>query len=199
MKNIIFDFGQVIVHFDEEYMTSRYVENPEDCKLIKDVVFDRLYWDRFDDGTLTVSEAKEMIKSRLPQELHQLAFKVLDNWYYDLEFIDGIKQLILDLKQNGKKLFLLSNIGVDFSENYNKIAEYKNLFSLFDGLVFSSELHIVKPNVKIFEHLINTYNLNPCECIFIDDRQVNIDGAKNAGIKGILFDGNTQKLRKQIL
>lgn len=199
MKNIIFDFGQVIVRFDEEYMTSRYVKDKADCKLVKDVVFDRLYWDRFDDGSLTTTEAKKMMCKRLPQELHQQAVKVLDYWYYDLEFIGGMKELITDLKQSGKRLYLLSNIGVDFAKNYNKVPELCELFSFFDGLVFSGALHIVKPGCQIFEHLLNTYNLNPNECVFVDDRQINIDGAEKAGIKGILFDGDVKALRQQIL
>ncbi len=42
-KNYIFDFGQVIMKFDTEYMTSRYIRDKNDAKLVESVIFDRLY------------------------------------------------------------------------------------------------------------------------------------------------------------
>ena len=45
-KNIIFDFGQVLVRFDPYYMTSVYISDENDIKSVCEVVFDRLYWDR---------------------------------------------------------------------------------------------------------------------------------------------------------
>lgn len=198
MKNIIFDFGQVIVHFDEEYMTSRYIKDEAVCQKVRQVVFDRLYWDRFDDGSLTTEAAKPLMAQRLPLEWQQSAFKVLDNWYYDLPFINGIKELLFEIKQSGRRLYLLSNVGLDFAENYKYVPELKELFSLFDGLVFSSVIHKVKPEKAIFEYLLGKYGLQAADCVFIDDRSSNIDGAQTAGIKGILFDGDTAKLRQQL-
>ena len=68
-KNIIIDFGQVIVHFDPLYMTSRYINDKADIDLVSEVVFDRLYWDRLDDGTITDDEVKTEICKRLPERL----------------------------------------------------------------------------------------------------------------------------------
>ena len=45
------------------------------------------------------------------------------------------------------------------------------------------------------KYLLKKHNLKAEECIFIDDSQKNIDGAKSAGIEGYLFDGNVKKLR----
>ena len=53
---------------------------------------------------------------------------------------------------------------------------------------------MVKPNKEIFEHLLGKYNLNADECLFIDDSEKNIEGAKALGINGYLFDGNAVKL-----
>ena len=191
MKNVIFDFGQVIVYFNEENMTRRYFSNDEECETVSKVVFDRLYWDRFDAGSLSPCDAKPMMAKRLPPQLHEKAFMLLEKWYYDLEFIPGMRELISDLKQSGKGIYLLSNIGVDFAENYTKVSALAELFSLFDGLVFSSR--------EAFEYLLKEYNLNPADCVFVDDREVNIIGAEKAGIKGILFGGDSDLLRRQIL
>ena len=180
-------------------MVSPYVTDENDKKLICEVLFDRLYWDRFDDGSLSPCDAKPMMAKRLPPQLHEKAFMLLEKWYYDLEFIPGMRELISDLKQSGKGIYLLSNIGLDFAENYTKVSALAELFSLFDGLVFSSKIRKTKPSREAFEHLLKEYNLNPADCVFVDDREVNIIGAEKAGIKGILFGGDSDLLRRQIL
>ena len=72
------------------------------------------------------------------------------------------------------------------------------LFDKFDGLVFSVQIGIVKPNIDIYEYLISKYNLKTDECLFIDDTEKNIKGAQLAGISGYLFDGDVDTLRKKI-
>ena len=56
IKNIIFDFGQVLVKFDPEYMTEKYVTDFSDSKLLQKTVFDRIYWDKLDLGTISDEE-----------------------------------------------------------------------------------------------------------------------------------------------
>jgi glucose-1-phosphate adenylyltransferase len=69
----------------------------------------------------------------------------------------------------------------------------------FDGMVFSGIVHLVKPDRRIYEHLLSTYGLTPDECLFIDDSPKNIEGAKAFGINTYLFDGSTEKLRKYLV
>ena len=198
MENYIFDFGMVLVRFDTEYMTKQYIKDASVCALVKEVVFDRLYWDRLDDGTITDSEVRDGIKSRLPKMLWDGALKVYDNWYFNLPFIDGMVDLVKQIKASGKKLYVLSNISKGFAENYKKVPVLEELFSLFDGLVFSAPLGIVKPNAEIFEYLLNKYKLDRTVTVFIDDSEKNINGARAVGIKGILFDGDVQKLKDKL-
>ncbi len=199
MKNYIFDFGMVLVRFDTEYMTKQYIKDTADCKLAKDIIFDRKYWDKLDDGTITDSEVKEGIKSRLPERLWDGALKAYDNWLYNLPFIDGMVELVKEIKQKGGKIFILSNISKGFAENYKNVPDLKGLFSLFDGLVFSAPLGMVKPSAEIFEYLLKKYNLQRNDTVFIDDSPKNINGAKAVGINAILFDGNAEKLRQKLL
>ena len=62
-------------------------------------------------------------------------------------------------------------------------------------MVFSSDLGVVKPSHIIFDHLCKKCDLVPNECIFIDDNENNINGAKSFGINGYLFDGDSKKLK----
>lgn len=186
-NNFIFDFGQVIVRFDTEYMTSVYVKNPEEIKQVEEVVFDRLYWDKLDAGTITDEEVKAGIRSRLPEHLQESGCAVYDNWYRNLPFADGMLELIRKIKENGGRLFLISNISKGFAENYATVPELKELFDLFDGVVCSGPIGITKPNKEIFDYVLNKYNLKAEESIFFDDNKGNVLGAEKAGIKGYLF------------
>ena len=196
IKNYIFDFGKVLVHYDPMYMTTRYIQDPEDARLVNSVVFDRLYWDPLDDGTITDEALKAACHQRLPARLHDLADQVYDNWFFHLPFIDGMPQLAKDIKAKGGKLFLLSNISIGFAQQYHRVPAFAELFSHFDGLVFSGPLGIIKPGAEIFWHLMKQYDLKPEETVFIDDSPKNIAGAEAVDIHGYLFDGDPLKLRQ---
>ena len=69
----------------------------------------------------------------------------------------------------------------------------------FDGILFSAEEKLLKPQKEIYERLFEKFNIKPEECYFIDDLQLNIDGAAACGMKGYCFaDGNVEKLQKAL-
>jgi len=186
------------VHFSPEYMTGVYIKDKADCRLAQEVIFDRLYWDRLDEGTISDREVKEEICSRLPERLHKSAISVYDNWYFNIPFIDGMKELIFDIKAKGGRLYLLSNISQGFADNYMLVPELNELFSLFDGLVFSGKIGLTKPNKEIFNYLLDKHCIKAEESIFIDDNVNNVEGSKAVGIEGYLFEGDALKLRQYL-
>ncbi len=194
IKNYIFDFGNVLAKFDPLSLTKAVIKDEELAKTIAPIVFDRLYWDRLDDGTISDDEVKAEIAKRVPEALINLACEVYDKWIENLEPIEGMSALIKKLKSEGAKLYLLSNISIGFSENYHKTEWIKTLFDYFEGLVFSGPLGLTKPNSEIFEYLINKYDLNKQETLFIDDSELNINGAKKVGIKTHLFLGSAENI-----
>lgn len=198
IKNYIFDFGNVLANFYAQMLTAPYVSDEKARAIISDVVFDRLYWDKLDMGTITDEEVKECIRKRLPEELMDIGCLVYDNWIKTLTPVEGMENLVCDIHKSGKKIYLLSNISKGFAQSYKNVKWIKNLLSMFDGLVMSGTICMAKPDKKIFEYILKTYNLNPSECLFIDDRQENISAAESVGIKGYLFDGDAKKLREYI-
>lgn len=198
-NTVIFDFGLVLVDFYAENMSYPFLPDDVDKKAISDILFDRLYWDELDEGTLSEKEVAELACGRVEPRLHSAVREILDNWYRHLPFIEGMRELVLELKAKGTKLYLLSNISTTFADNYHTVPELAELFSHFDGLVFSGKVHITKPNKEIFEHLINKYEVDKSSCVFIDDSQRNIDGALRAGIDAYLFDRDVERLRKYLL
>lgn len=198
IKNYIFDLGNVLVRFDPMALTAPYVQDLETRMLISQTAFDRLYWDRLDLGTITDAELKEACHARLHPSLHDLCDTVYDHWVENLPLIPGMRELLLDIKAKGKRIFLLSNISIGFTEQYPQVPLLRELLSHFEGLVFSGPLGIVKPSKEIFLHLLDTYGLKPEETMFIDDSDKNIAGAQAVGIAGYHFDGDAAKLREYL-
>lgn len=189
IKNVIFDFGQVLVHFIPHYMTKAYIENEEDALLAEEIIFDRLYWDKLDAGTISDEEVIKLIKERLPERLWNQAEQAYVNWFYNIPQIDGMEENVIKLKENGIQVCILSNISKGFAEHYREISMFKH----FDKFVFSAACGMTKPNKNIFEYVLKKYNFKAEETLFVDDRKENVDGAVSVGIKGYLFDGDVLK------
>ncbi len=195
---VIFDFGNVLIRFDPAIMTAAEVDDPADAALIAPVVFDRLYWDRLDDGTITDGEVLTAVCARLPARLHEAAGRVYLNWYRHLPLMDGMQELLHDIKAQGRGLYLLSNISCGFASGYADVPALRSLLAPFDGLVFSGPLGMVKPQCEIFHHLLTSYGLRAEDCVFVDDSPINVAGANWAGIDTVLFDGDANAVRRAL-
>ena len=108
IKNVVFDMGGVIILFDEVNMVGKYTSCQEDAELVRSVMLDRLYWDKLDKGTMTDEEAVAAMKSRLPERLWKSVEDSYYNWIYNLIAVEGIEELIADLKKEGKVISVAS-------------------------------------------------------------------------------------------
>ena len=195
IKNIVFDYGNVMIHFDPSYMVGQYVTDREDAALLAKVVFDRLYWDKLDDGSITDEEIVEDVKKRIPKRLWQVSEQIYYNWIYNLPEMEGMNELVDHAKNElGARVFLLSNISTYFADHAHEREELKP----FEKCIFSAAVGHIKPCADMFEYLCRECGIKPEETLFVDDSAKNIAGAEAFGIKGYLFDGNSEKLRKYI-
>jgi len=192
MKNIVFDFGQVLVHFEPAYMVGRYVSDPDDARLLETVVFDRLYWDRLDAGTIEDEEVLAACRTRLPARLWAVADEIYYNWIYNLPEMAGMRELIRDLKTHGVRCFLLSNISRYFAAHSKEAP----LIDELEDCVFSAVCGLQKPDPAIFAHACEQFGIAPFETLFVDDRAENVAVAEACGMRGYVFDGDTASLRE---
>ena len=90
-----------------------------------------------------------------------------------------------------------NNFRVLFLSNYSKIImnanpEALDFLPFLDGGIFSCDVHLIKPDLRIYEALINKYNLEPERCVFIDDIERNVNAAREAGLNAIKLDTQEQ-------
>ena len=195
IKNVIFDYGQTMIQYKPHLMADKYIEDDADRELIYKVVFDRLYWDALDDGSITDEEIVEDCKRRLPERLHSIIPKMYYNWVYNLPEMPGMYELVADVRAKyGMRTFLLSNISSYFAEHSRDLPE----MNLFERCFFSAEMGVIKPNREIFDRVLSECGILPDETLFVDDSEKNIKGAEAVGIHGYLFDGDADKLRKYV-
>ena len=198
MKNIIFDFGKVLIHYEPKKMIADFTDSADAIEEIAPVLFDRLYWDRLDLGTIEDDELLDSVCKRLPEKYHKIAREAYRRWFARCPLIDGMEELVCELKEKGYSLFLLSNISKELAVEYHEVPHLERLFSNFDGLVFSGAVGVVKPEPAIYLHLLSKYNIKAKETIFIDDSQKNLDGGAACGINPVFFDGNVSNLRSTL-
>ena len=194
-KNIIFDFGNVLGRFDIDLLTAPYVDSEEEIAPIRDVVFDRIYWDNLDRGAITDEYVIADICKRLPKHLHRQAITVYENWVNTMTPIPKMTAVVQDLKARGHQIYLLSNISLGFVNTYHTVPWIAKLFSHFDGLVLSATTKMAKPDCEIFQYVLDKYSLDANDCLFIDDVKNNVDAAQKVGIQTYLFDQDVEKLR----
>ncbi|HVJ48848.1 HAD-IA family hydrolase [Desulfitobacterium sp.] len=108
---------------------------------------------------------------------------------------EDVVEVLNELKYSGYKLFYLSNFHLLAFEDVFKRYDF---FSNFEGGIVSYKEKLMKPEKDIYEKLINSYEINPNESIFIDDTKENIEGALKLGFQTILFTTSLE-LREKLI
>lgn len=198
IKNIIFDYGNVIFEIDfkrtQNALFQLGINNVESFfahkghhKLFDDFETGQIAATTFRDGIRTAAQNNSLSDEQIDQAWNSLLVGVAANNH----------QVLLDVKTK-YRTFLLSN---NNEIHYQWIMEYlKTKFDihsfdkLFEKAYFSQLMYLRKPNVIIFEQVLRENDLNPTETLFIDDSPQHIEGAKQAGLHTLLMDVHPNKL-----
>ena len=195
IKNIIFDMGQVLIHWSPQRVTARFDLPEEDKALLVSEVFGGVEWTAMDRGRMTPEESFEHIRRRLPPHLHEMARSTVFEWWKtELVPMEGMAELVGELKSMGYNIYLLSNAASSLNIYFHKLPGAQH----FSGRIVSADEKLLKPEHEIYELLYSRFSLKPEECIFIDDSPANIDGAQCTGMDGIVFRGDVARLRREL-
>ncbi|RAO99231.1 hypothetical protein PW5551_04650 [Petrotoga sp. 9PW.55.5.1] len=182
MKNIVFDLGNVLFKFEPDEILDGLFNDYHTKEKLKQSVFKTTIWRELDRGSLSLFQAKKLFIDKNPDLKDEIEV-LLDNWKNFLHPIDENVKLLPELKKNNR-LYILSNF---HEEAFNYITNKYSFFELFDGMVVSYEVKLIKPERKIYEILLSRYSLVPQDTIFVDDTEENIKAAQELGINGLLY------------
>ncbi|MBM3434632.1 MAG: HAD family phosphatase [Bacteroidetes bacterium] len=194
IRNIIFDFGGVIINISHGRVESAFkalgVDNFSD--LFSQAVQSELF-QRLEKGLMSAAEFRIAFKNlsglNVPDE-------ILDNAWNQIigDYPPNRIDLLQKIKQN-YRIFLLSNTN-EIHYNYY-IKKFKKEFgfefqSLFDGTFWSFQRGKRKPDAEAFLDVAETHNLIAYETLFIDDSLQNVIAARQAGLKSFHLGGNME-------
>lgn len=190
IHNLIFDMGNVLLSWSpDSIMDDMHIDDTVERAFLKKEVFGSADWILLDWGKMTVSEAETLFYSRTPKEYWPHIHHALD-WFDKIRPLPGMAEYLKKKKSEGYKLFLLSNAPDYVYDNSHLIPGLQYM----DGIVISGHEKLIKPMPEIYQLILNRYNLNANECLFIDDLSLNCAGAIMQGMHALVFHGDPQEI-----
>lgn len=203
IKNIIFDYGNVIFEIDFNKTQNALLQlGITESKAFFDHKNHHQLFSDFETAAITPAQFRDGI--RHAAENNDLTDEEIDAAWNSLLIgvPPGIHDVLLKVKEK-YRTFLLSNNNVT---HYKYIVEYlkreygmNNNSELFEKAYYSQDMLLRKPNVEIFEQVIRENGLNPAETLFIDDSPQHIEGAKLAGLNTLLMTKHPKDLEQVLI
>lgn len=188
---VVFDVGNVLLRWKGEEILNRIVpERPDLHEELSLRTVRSPYWTMLDRGSALAEEVIEPM-SRTAPELEPYIRRIMTGWF-DLPVIPEGVEALKTCKAHGVKLYALTNYA---DREFAHACATHEFFSLFDDYVVSGRLHMVKPGLDIYSHLIRRFDLDPARTLFIDDSTVNIEAALESGWQALCYNrpGKLQK------
>ena len=186
MNTVVFDLGGVLVDWDPRHLLHKVMpgREAEAESLLADVL--NHAWNLERDRGDSWAEAMARATAEYPQWAD--IFDVYtERW---AETLVGSHEdtvaILRELKARGTPLYALSNWS---REMFPHAEEKYDWLELFDGIVVSGRVEMVKPERDIFDYLLTTYDLRASDLIFIDDHEPNVVAARSYGIAAHHFRG----------
>ncbi|MCF6170233.1 MAG: HAD family phosphatase [Bacteroidales bacterium] len=189
IKAIIFDFGGVIIDIDPQLTINEFVKlGFSDVQKTKSDAFTQLIR-KFERGILTPEVFRGKMKKFLGIEISDQQFD--DAWNALLFDIPNERIEIIEQVKENYQIFLLSNSNEIHYDLYVRDLQlrfgYREFADLFHNAYFSFDLHLSKPDIEVYEFVINQHDLDPDKTLFIDDNTDNINTAQQAGLQTYLL------------
>ena len=179
--DIILDMGNVLLEWNKDKILRGVVKTEKDYMILDKAIFQSGLWERLDLGTLTREDLILKVVSMIGSIYQEKVQEVVWNWPSYIEIYTEVFPLLVRLKEKGHRIFVLSNTSPVFYELLEE--QLSPLNEILDGFVLSCDIKAVKPDRKMFEEILHKYQLDPVNCIFLDDVKDNTKMAESLGIK----------------
>ena len=190
MKYFIFDMGGVLKksstssnYFRKKIATYANSDDPETKKMLDEK------YTKYMAGLISTEQYVNSVgpylnKKNMSASEFKREFLFVNKKYGEL--FENTNYIIDMLKEKGYKVYLLSNL-IEYA-----YLGFKDLFDVnkFDKVYLSYELHLLKPDKKLYSYVINDINTDPKNIYFFDDNKLNVTSAKKCGINAICTTGD---------
>ena len=181
MMNIILDMGNVLLEWNKDKILQGVSDTKEEYLILDKAIFQSGLWERLDLGTMTREELVLKVVSMIGRTYQKKVEEVIWNWPSYIDIYTEVFPVLSELKKKGHRIFVLSNTSKVF---YDLLEEQLSpLKELLDGFVLSCDIKAIKPDLVMFKEILYKYQLDPTNCVFLDDIEDNTNAAQKLGIK----------------
>lgn len=188
IKNIVFDVGKVLVDFDWQGFMDTLAFPPEIYEKVANATVLSDLWNEFDRSRMSDEEILQGFLEKAP-DCETEIMRFWNNMGNCIKRYDYAHSWIQSLQEMEYRVYLLSNYS---RRMYFQSIEELSFVEQVDGAVFSFEVQATKPEREIYDALLEKYQLNPTECVFLDDNRSNIIAANQLGMATIHFHTKSQ-------
>lgn len=179
--DIILDMGNVLLEWNKDKILQGVSDTKEEYLILDKVIFQSGLWERLDLGTMTREELVLKVVSMIGRTYQKKVEEVIWNWPSYIDIYTEVFPVLSELKKKGHRIFVLSNTSKAF---YDLLEEQLSpLKELLDGFVLSCDIKAIKPDLVMFKEILDKYQLDPTNCVFLDDIEDNTNAAQKLGIK----------------
>lgn len=184
IKNIIFDFGGVVVNYDPRGYLESLFPDAGTVEYIMEHLFESEYWRLFDQDRADRAACNAVILKKAREDGFGPQMELVQaRWTEHMWTKDDTVELVKELRNGGFNVYYLTNMPRDLWPEFVG----RGLRDLFLGGVASFEIHMTKPDRRVYETLFARTGIDPAESVFLDDMERNIRGAEAVGLRGIRY------------
>jgi putative hydrolase of the HAD superfamily len=186
---LIFDLGNVVAFFDYMRACDRFgshldMTGEDFLRMIQDRGFQPLM-NQFECGAIGPEDFARKVMASVGLNLSYAEFVIA--WQDIFWLNESIAQLIELLSARGYKLLLGSNTNILHAAHFRR--QFAPTLNQLDHLIVSYEVGAMKPDRRFYDACVAAAGVPAASCVFIDDLNENVDGARQAGLTGLHYVG----------
>lgn len=184
---VIFDVGGVLLDWNPRYLYKKFFNGDQAAmeQFLDEVNFAE--WNMLQDAGRPFAQGVAILTAQFPQWA-ELIKAYHTQWEESIGgAFEGSVSILKDLHQAAYPLYVLSNFSI---EKFRLIEAKYEFFRLFDDILLSAQVELVKPDPRIFYALLQQIDRQQTECLLIDDSKPNIETAAQLGFDTIHFQSS---------
>jgi 2-haloacid dehalogenase len=191
---VVFDVGNVLYGWDpQSFLVAQIADDEERLRFVEES--DLYAWHETLDGGRPYAEAAAELSEKFPAYAD-----LISAWSERFGEtisgpVPGVHAIVEELDANSVPLFAITNFSADFWKPFH--AREQDFFSRFRGIVVSGEERLLKPDPAIYYRALDRFGVKPEAALFIDDRLINVEGARAVGMAAHLFT-TAEDLRQKL-